>query len=106
MGFDFVTTECPRAAFVLKVDADVFVNLPRMFSFVRKWQSMTQIRGHCKYENKPWRTNPERKWFIPKELYEQEIYPPYCEGPRYLVPMPAASEISRLSPNVPFFKME
>ena len=106
MGLDYAVTTCPKARYILKVDSDVFMNIPRLMKLIDKTNVVTDIMGYCKWGNTPLRDRPNHKWYVSYTEYSQTRYPPLCEGPRYLVPMPVATAIVKVSPNVPFFRME
>ncbi|KAM9095477.1 beta-1,3-galactosyltransferase 2-like [Sarcophilus harrisii] len=81
IGLEWMAQYCPDARYVLKVDSDVFLNP----SFLV--QQVLQPNGP------PWPDfitgdiyrNTNHKWYMPPELYFQDIYPPYCAGGGYVL---------------------
>jgi len=47
-----------------------------------------------------------KKWKVSEEEYDQSVYPPFCHGPHYILPMHIAKEICIVSPNTPPFHLE
>jgi len=104
MGFEWVTKYCSHADFILKVDADVFVNVNQLLKTVIPIKSYSNsVRGLCTTWTRPMRYS---KWGLTKEEYRQEVLPPFCKGPRYLVPMKVAKAIVETAPNTPFIRLE
>ena len=77
---------CPNVKYVLKTDDDVFVDtfhLPRFLSrhqFDQKTNFLLcfVLKGYTPKRNKT------GKWYVTKEEYEEDEYPPYCAGPVYV----------------------
>ncbi|XP_036605793.1 beta-1,3-galactosyltransferase 2-like [Trichosurus vulpecula] len=95
MGLEWMAQYCPTAHYVLKVDADVFLNP----SFL-VWQVLQPngpprpdfITGYIYRNSGPLR-NPAYKWYMPPEVYLPDKYPPYCAGPGYVLSGPLALRV-------------
>ncbi|NXN70988.1 B3GT1 galactosyltransferase, partial [Himantopus himantopus] len=46
------------------------------------------------------------KWYVPRELYPNATYPPYCAGPGYVLSGDLASKIYRVAQTLPVINME
>ena len=103
MGLEWAVTFCPQAKVVLKADTDVFVNLPRLISAIKKFPGFGSIRGLCQTWSRPMRRS---KWAVTYEQYPQEVYPPFCKGTRYFMPMKVARALVEVSPHRPFLRLE
>ena len=105
LGVEWTTSYCSRAQFIQKVDDDVFVNIPRVLKLLPRLKSNVGLFGRCFYGKTPSRGGTW-KWRMPVQAYEGTRYPAYCNGPSYILRMSAAQEIIRISPNIPFFRIE
>ncbi|KAK5969204.1 Hexosyltransferase [Trichostrongylus colubriformis] len=76
---------CPMARFLMKVDDDVSVHLDRM---VELWKMDTKadMSLYCRVwpKSRPQR-DPENKWFVPEQMWPERHFPPYCNGPMYVM---------------------
>ncbi|CAD6195866.1 unnamed protein product [Caenorhabditis auriculariae] len=91
---DFYRENCLQADFVLKIDHDVALDVDRMLYFIdkdAKTNSMS-ISGIVWHESMA-RRDPTDKWYITKEEWAGFYYPPYCDGPFYLIGRSAAQRL-------------
>ncbi|XP_069738503.1 beta-1,3-galactosyltransferase 2-like [Phaenicophaeus curvirostris] len=105
MGFEWVAKYCPGAAYVVKADQDVFLNLDFLaerFLLPPKKNFMTGFiyRGTGPIRRK------SSKWYVPRELYPNATYPPYCGGPGYVLSADLAAKVYAVAPTVPLINME
>ncbi|XP_051831247.1 beta-1,3-galactosyltransferase 2-like [Antechinus flavipes] len=87
MGLEWMAQYCPDARYVLKVDSDVFLNPSFLVQQVLQPNGPPRpdfITGYIYRNTGPIRS-PDHKWYMPPELYLQDIYPPYCGGPGYVL---------------------
>ncbi|XP_050409670.1 beta-1,3-galactosyltransferase 2-like [Patella vulgata] len=80
----FASTFCPGVKYILKVDVDVFINLPALIEDLRKHDGRNMIMGHDLLFTKPNR-NPKSKWYVDDITYPLERYPNYVSGPAYVL---------------------
>uniref|UniRef100_A0A914XJ01 Hexosyltransferase n=1 Tax=Plectus sambesii TaxID=2011161 RepID=A0A914XJ01_9BILA len=89
MWLKFVSEHCTQAEYILKTDDDVFVNIFAVVDFLNRitqqnvrprksimcfvWKGMDVIR------------DPKDKWYVNKEEYVPDIFPPYCSGAAYII---------------------
>ena len=86
---------CPTAKYVLKTDDDVFVDtyhLPLFLDRYRFDRKSNFLLCFVVKGNKPWR-NETTKWYVTKEEYAADEYPPYCAGPAYLTKIKTMKKI-------------
>ncbi|XP_070180980.1 beta-1,3-galactosyltransferase 1-like [Littorina saxatilis] len=107
LGLTWVTRYCFHAKHVLKVDQDVWVNLPALVFYLRHHPLLqpTAVGGFCKNNEMPIR-DPRSKYFASEEQYPDPEYPPFCSGPGYVTTPAVAKEIVKVSRGVPFFHLE
>ncbi|NWI50958.1 B3GT5 galactosyltransferase, partial [Calyptomena viridis] len=46
------------------------------------------------------------KWFVPREVYPNDTYPPYCAGPGYVLSGDLALKVFAVAQTVPVINME
>ena len=109
-AFDWARQFCPEADFLLKTDDDMFIHMKRLLSTTKHLRSSTLspngiIVGNVAAGWKPVR-NPQSKYFITQEQYEETSYPPFVTGPSYLISRPAFDLLQQAAMNRPFFHLE
>lgn len=106
MGFEWINKFCPQATFVMKIDSDMFVNVYYLIELLQKRKSTTQLyTGSIKINEKPIR-NPDIKWYISKEEYPENFYPPFCSGTGYVVSSDVASQVYIVSKQITVLRLE
>lgn len=79
-------TFCQGAKWILKSDEDVFVNPFALTNFLQDHQNVNFV---CRMNKnlKVCRTGQRcpQKWAVSHEEYAEDYYPPYCDGPAYVV---------------------
>ncbi|XP_057622148.1 beta-1,3-galactosyltransferase 5-like [Chionomys nivalis] len=106
MGMEWVHHFCPQAAFVMKTDSDVFVNVGYLTDLLLKKNKTSRFfTGYIKSNDLPIRKKSS-KWFVSKFEYPQDKYPPFCSGTGYVFSSDVASKVYNVSESVPFLKLE
>lgn len=81
--FDAVQKHIQNYMYILKVDDNVYAYLRE--SELLLFQSQNpDYAGNCYYEPTPYREEGVR-WYMPKTVYERDVYPPYATGWAYAV---------------------
>ena len=105
MGLKWVTTHCTRARYIMKTDADSFVNIARLLNLLSQVPPDVGALGCCQSKHIPNR-NPSNKWYISHSAYPFKKFPPYCVVAGHILAMETAQHVVRVSPNVPFVRSE
>lgn len=103
MAFDWVIKRCPTAKFVFLVDDDYFVNLPNVVEYLRfheKNKTNKVFAGSAIINAGPYR-NRKSKWFISKEDYPYDKYPPFFRGGSIMLNM---AVVKLLKNEIPYIK--
>lgn len=87
MGFNWVTTYCNQSKFILFVDDDYFVNVPNVRDFVNNITTNQSTFIGYKYEKARPRRKQDSKWYVSKEEYPDDYWPPYISGGSMLISM-------------------
>ncbi|KAM5335841.1 beta-1,3-galactosyltransferase 5 isoform 1-T9 [Glossophaga mutica] len=106
MGIEWVHHFCPQAAFVMKTDSDMFINVYYLTELLLKKNRTTRFfTGFLKMNEFPIRQK-HSKWFVSKYEYPWDRYPPFCSGTAYVFSSDVASQVYNVSESVPFLKLE
>lgn len=105
MMMNWVATHCPNASYVMKVDADIFVNVFYLLQLLRSSPKTGFITGSVIWDGKP-RRNPDSKWYLSEEQFPEDHFPPYVSGAGYVFSTDLAHKISWASRFVRSIPME
>uniref|UniRef100_A0A3B3DAN5 Hexosyltransferase n=1 Tax=Oryzias melastigma TaxID=30732 RepID=A0A3B3DAN5_ORYME len=105
MMMKWFSTFCPHAAFGMKVDADVFVNVFLLLERLQRSPRRGFITGSVIYDGQP-RRDPNSKWFLSEERYRDHTFPPYVSGAGYVFSGDMAGRISWASRFVRMIPLE
>ncbi|KAM9312046.1 beta-1,3-galactosyltransferase 2-like [Gastrophryne carolinensis] len=99
MGLEWVNKFCATASYVMKIDNDVFFNvdfLVHKYLYPELPVRANFFTGDIINGTRPLR-NPIYRGHIPKEIYPDDFYPPYCSGPGYVLSVDMAQKIYDIS---------
>lgn len=103
---EWVDNYCPKAAFVLKTDDDMYINVNRLLAFIEKHNpTLRAIYGRLAKKWKPIR-NKKSKYYISPQQYKPAVFPDFTTGPAYLFPARLAKELYSSALNHTYFKLE
>lgn len=106
MGIEWVHRYCPQAAFVMKTDTDMFINVQYLTELLlKKNRTERFFTGYLKLKEFPIR-NKFSKWYVSLSEYPWSEYPPFCSGTAYVFSSDVASQVYNVSESVPFIKLE
>ncbi|KAI4985684.1 hypothetical protein ZWY2020_018314 [Hordeum vulgare] len=95
-----------QAKYVMKCDDDTFVRIDAVLDQVKKVKNGASMYvGNINYYHRPLRSG---KWAVTYEEWEEEVYPPYANGPGYVISSDIAEYIVSEFDNqkLRLFKME
>ncbi|OWF43012.1 beta-1,3-galactosyltransferase 1-like [Mizuhopecten yessoensis] len=101
----WMTDYCHIAKFGLKIDDDIFVNIPNLMETLSKVTHPRIIIGHLFVGARPIQ-NRNSKWHTAKEDFPRDVYPPYVSGTCYIVSIQAATDIYHVSLYTKLFWLE
>ncbi|KAK3801809.1 hypothetical protein RRG08_048396 [Elysia crispata] len=113
----FVSSLCPNARYVAKIDDDMYVNIPLL---LKELQAVTKKLSHGKNNSiniPPFAygvlfkkaiviRDKKSKWFTSPEVYKPKWYPTYLSGTTYAMSGTAALRLYEATLKVPVFWME
>ncbi|XP_014256309.1 beta-1,3-galactosyltransferase 5-like isoform X2 [Cimex lectularius] len=81
----WIDNYCSKAHFILKTDDDMFINFPKLLSFIDKhWKTEKTIHGRLAKKWKPIR-NKRSKYCVSTKQFSQAVFPDFTTGPAYLL---------------------
>ena len=105
-AFRWVSTHCSNAKYVLKADDDVYFSITNLIELLEgpRMGSPTEPRIMCLlwYGMKVMREQGN-KWYVSKEQYGDDEFPPYCSGSAYVMTMKALLLMNKAIPYTRFF---
>ena len=96
---------CSKVKYLIKVDDDIFFNIPRLVSELEKSNPKNSIIGCEESKNAPVRFFLF-KWHVTREQYAADTYPVYITGPAYLITGDIISKLYKATFDVPYFFVE
>ncbi|XP_059163884.1 beta-1,3-galactosyltransferase 1-like [Physella acuta] len=103
LAFNWLLHSTCKCSYVLKVDQDVFVNIPMLITFLEQSGKPNSIYGHI-YANS-W-VERKGKWAVSKIDLPIDKYPIYAAGNAYVLSIDAVDKIVKLSPHFPYIPVE
>ncbi|XP_075132171.1 beta-1,3-galactosyltransferase 2-like [Leptodactylus fuscus] len=108
MGMEWVTKFCSSASYVVKADVDIFLNVDYLVHQLLHPDLPVRnnyFTGDIKAKTGALR-NKAYKWYMPKEIYPNKTYPPYCTGPGYVFSGDMAKKIYDVAQEIRVIPME
>ncbi|XP_052445849.1 beta-1,3-galactosyltransferase 2 isoform X1 [Carassius gibelio] len=104
---DWLATHCPQAAYAMKVDSDMYINLENLMSLLLSPNTPRQnyITGHL-MRNEVVVRNKNSKWYVAVELYPEPTYPTYLLGMGYVFSNDLPKKLVQASKKVKPFNIE
>lgn len=96
---------CSTAAYAMKVDSDMFLNVPNLVKILIDAPKTNYMAGSVQY-NAPVLRDPESKWYVPTEVLPQPVYPPYPLGLGYILSLDLAEKLIEASRHVKALYLE
>lgn len=105
MMLKWVNATCRRTRYVMKTDDDTFVNVPRLVSYLRRNGRRNLLLGCLICSAVPVK-NRNSKWYTPKTLFGERVYPNYLSGTGYVISGDMVPRLYSAALATPFFHLE
>ncbi|KAF7703337.1 hypothetical protein HF521_022344 [Silurus meridionalis] len=89
---EWLATYCQNADYAMKIDSDMFLNLNSLMTMLLKAPKENYITGLVANGAIVLR-NPSSKWYLPKNVFPEDFYPPYALGLGYVFSLDLANKI-------------
>ncbi|XP_072000736.1 beta-1,3-galactosyltransferase 2-like [Engystomops pustulosus] len=108
MGIEWVTKFCSNTSYIMKIDNDMFLNVDYVVHKILDPEVPLRenfFTGDIRFNTPPFRDRTV-KWYVPKEIYPNDTYPPYCTGPGYVFSIDVAKKIYDVAQTIRVIPME
>ncbi|XP_043685267.1 beta-1,3-galactosyltransferase 1-like isoform X2 [Vespula pensylvanica] len=106
MILKWVTTNCEEAKFIMKTDDDMFVNIILLMKTLQaRTQSKGVLLGSLICNARPI-SDPKNKWYMPKYMYPEKVYPNYLSGTGYVMSIDVAFKLYQAALTTPLLHLE
>jgi|GEM_PF-5799197 len=103
---EWVDNYCHKVKFVLKTDDDMFINVPKLLTFLSKHvKDKRKIYGRLAKKWKPIR-NKSSKYFVSVQQYKNPIFPDFTTGPAYILTSDIVHDLYELALAKTYLKLE
>lgn len=106
MSLKWATEHCRRAKFVIKMDDDIVYDpffIQNYLSDLGQKKEQAGLLAGFAFTNKKVIRLKANKWYVSREEYSRDVYPPYLSGWLYVTNQATARELVLQSESVPFF---
>jgi hypothetical protein len=112
MALKWFSYFCSEVNFLLKVDDDLFINMPNIYKLIETFTSSSnmlrpsQVLFGRKAEDLAPIRDTSFKWHLSKEEYPEEYFPQFCMGYFVLYSSDVVVELYNVSQHLPFLWIE
>ena len=85
--------------FIVKVDDDVYLHVPKMIWWLKTSSLPEKLYAGSVEYGANINRNPKHKWFVSEQFLNDSWFPPYCNGPFYILSKSALLELLKVSSN-------
>ncbi|BFZ18117.1 hypothetical protein BsWGS_21156 [Bradybaena similaris] len=103
LSLQLLLKTCSTVQFILKVDPDIFVNVPLLATFLHRHGQKNSVYGRMYPNSVVERTG---KWAVPRAALPISRYPIYAAGNAYVLSTDAVEKIVGLAPRFPYVLVE
>ncbi|KAH8233924.1 hypothetical protein KR032_003950 [Drosophila birchii] len=104
-SLEWALHHCRHAKYILKTDDDMFVNVPKLLSFLDKLKANRTIYGRRADFWSPVR-NRWSKYYVSVDQFAGNVYPAFTTGPAYLLTGDIVGELLGCALSTRFLKLE
>lgn len=94
--FEWLSSHCPEVAYAMKIDSDIFLNVPNLVDLLLDAPQRSYVTGLIKRYSIVQRDKTS-KWYLPHSVYPDFHYPPYTLGLGYVFSMDLPKRILEVS---------
>ena len=85
--------------FIVKVDDDVYLHVPKMIWWLKTSSLPEKLYAGAVINGGKVIRNPKHKWFVSEQFLNDTLFPPYCNGPFYILSKSTLLELLKVSSN-------
>ncbi|XP_053368627.1 beta-1,3-galactosyltransferase 1-like isoform X1 [Clarias gariepinus] len=84
VNMEWLATYCQNATYAMKIDSDIFLNVNSLINMLLQAPRENYMTGNI--DNKAFVIrDPNSKWYLPKDVFPDDFYPPYALGLGYVL---------------------
>ncbi|XP_027138440.1 beta-1,3-galactosyltransferase 2 [Larimichthys crocea] len=104
---DWLATHCPTAAYAMKVDSDMFLNIDNLVIMLKKpgIPKLNYLTGMLMWD-RPVLRSKSSKWYVSEELFPDPTYPTYTLGMGYIFSNDLPGKFVNVSKSITPFNIE
>lgn len=104
---DWLATRCPTAAYAMKIDSDMFLNIDNLVIMLKKpgIPKQNYLTGMLMWD-RPVVRSKDSKWYVSEELYPDPRYPTYTLGMGYVFSNDLPAKYVEISKSIKPFNIE
>ncbi|XP_029999876.1 beta-1,3-galactosyltransferase 1-like [Sphaeramia orbicularis] len=104
---DWLATHCNNAAYAMKIDSDMFLNIDNLVTMLKKPNipKINYLTGMLMW-NRPVVRSKNSKWYVPEEMYPDSNYPTYTLGMGYIFSTDLPERFVQISKSIKPFNIE
>ncbi|XP_070683778.1 beta-1,3-galactosyltransferase 5-like [Pempheris klunzingeri] len=104
---DWLATRCPTAAYAMKIDSDMFLNIDNLVIMLQKpgIPKLNYLTGMLMWSRSVIRSKSS-KWYVPEEMYPEATYPTYVLGMGYIISNDLPEKFVEVSKSIKPFNIE
>ncbi|XP_017013247.2 uncharacterized protein [Drosophila takahashii] len=102
---EWADLHCPKAKYILKTDDDMFINVPKLLTFLDKHKEKRIIYGRLAKKWKPIR-NKKSKYYVSVDQFAAGVFPSFTTGPAYVLTGDIVHELYVRSLKTVYLKLE
>lgn len=106
MMLKWVTSNCKETKFIMKTDDDMFVNIFLLMKTLQTQKHSDNILLGSLICNARPISDPKNKWYMPKYMYPEKVYPNYLSGTGYIMSIDVASKLYQTALTTPLLHLE
>ncbi|XP_003724867.2 beta-1,3-galactosyltransferase 5 [Strongylocentrotus purpuratus] len=106
MGLKWVTNYCRHAQYAMKIDDDTMMNQRRFRDGVLEKAPLTNYTAGKALVGTNSVRKKESKFYLSEEYYPSPTFPPYMDGPAYLLSTDLIEKVYKTALTTPIFKWE
>ncbi|XP_030383644.1 uncharacterized protein LOC115631121 [Scaptodrosophila lebanonensis] len=104
-SLEWIDLHCSRAKYILKTDDDMFINVPKLLTFLDKHKEKRVIYGRLAKKWKPIR-NKKSKYYVSPDQFAATVFPAFTTGPAYVMTGDIVHELYIRSLETVYLKLE
>ncbi|XP_075901403.1 beta-1,3-galactosyltransferase 1-like [Nelusetta ayraudi] len=96
---EWLDTYCSNASYAMKIDSDMFLNVPNLINMLSKAPKTNYMTGLVAYNGAVLR-DTNSKWYLPQDIFPETVYPRYALGLGYVLSLDLPKKLVEASRHV------